>query len=173
MQKPNKEETKMAGIDLSTAGIRIGIATEASAGSRPTSGYKNIPGPKSIPAMDDAPSLLDSTSLNATKYKTYIQGLRDLGGGDIGITFNYTQSFCTVWDAIVSANETAKASGKRSWLTFYVPGVSDAFFIPVDIVERGNPGAEVDAVLETTGHFIPVGEPGFFTAVNPTDDPSA
>jgi len=162
-----------AAIDLSTAGIRIGIAYEASSGSRPTSGYTNIPGPKSIPSMDDAPSLLDSTSLNAEKYKTYIQGLRDLGGGDIAIKFNYTQVFCNTWDEMYATNETNKASGKRAWLVFYIPGIEDSFFMPVDIVERGNPGAEVDTVLETTGHFIPIGEPGFFTAVNPTDPVSA
>lgn len=162
-----------AAIDLSTAGIRIGIAYEASSGSRPTSGYTNIPGPKSIPSMDDAPSLLDSTSLNAEKYKTYIQGLRDLGGGDIAITFNYTQAFCDTWDEMYTTNETNKATGKRAWLVFYIPGIDDSFFMPVDIVERGNPGAELDSVLETTGHFIPIGEPGFFTAVNPTDPVSA
>lgn len=162
-----------AAIDLSTAGIRIGIAYEASSGTRPTSGYTNIPGPKSIPSMDDAPSLLDATSLNATKYKSYIQGLRDLGGGDIAITFNYTQEFCTMWDEMYETNESNKASGKRAWITFYIPGIEDAFFMPVDIVERGNPGAEVDSVLETTGHFIPIGEPDFYTAVNPTDRASA
>lgn len=163
----------MAAIDLSTAGIRIGIAYEASSGSRPTSGYTNIPGPKSIPAMDDAPSLLDSTSLNETRYRKYIQGLRDLGGGDIAITFNYTQEFCDVWDDMYETNEANKATGKRAWLVFYVPNIKDSFFMPVDIVERGNPGADVDAVLETTAHFIPIGEPAFYTAVNPTDPVSA
>lgn len=162
-----------AAIDLSTAGIRIGVAYEATSGTRPTSGYTNIPGPKSIPSMDDAPSLLDSTSLNATKYHTYIQGLRDLGGGDIAITFNYTQAFCEMWDSMYETNEANKATGKRAWITFYIPGVADAFFMPVDIVERGNPGAEVDSVLETTAHFIPIGEPGFFSAINPTDAASA
>lgn len=162
-----------AAIDLSTAGIRIGVAYESSSGTRPTTGYTNIPGPKSIPNMDDAPSLLDATSLNATKYHTYIPGLRDLGGGDIAITFNYTQAFCDMWDSMYETNESNKATGKRAWITFYIPGVSDAFFMPVDIVERGNPGAEVDSVLETTAHFIPIGEPGFFTAVNPTDAVSA
>lgn len=162
-----------AAIDLSTAGIRIGVAYESTSGTRPTTGYTNIPGPKSIPSMDDAPSLLDATSLNATKYHTYIQGLRDLGGGDIAITFNYTQAFCDTWDSMYETNESNKALGKRAWITFYIPGVSDAFFMPVDIVERGNPGAEVDSVLETTAHFVPIGEPGFFSAVNPTDPVSA
>lgn len=162
-----------AAIDLSTAGIRIGVAYEATSGTRPTSGYINIPGPKSIPAMDDAPSLLDATTLNETKYKKYIQGLRDLGGGDIAITFNYTQLFCDTWDDMYETNETNKATSKRTWITFYIPGIEDAFFMPVDVVPRGNPGADVDGVLETTAHFIPIGEPDFFDAVNPTDPVSA
>lgn len=163
-------------VDLSTAGIRVGLAVEATSGTRPSSDYTNIPGPKSIPALDDAPSLLDSTSLNAEKYKTYIQGLRDLAGGDIAITFNYTEAFCSLWDEVYSDCQAKKAAGKRYWATFYIPGISTAFFIPVDIVERGNPGAEVDGVLETTAHLIPIGvagEPGFYTAVKPTDAPSA
>lgn len=162
-----------AAIDLSTAGIRVGMAVESTSGTRPTTGYTNIPGPKSIPALDDAPSLLDSTSLNAEKYKTYIQGLRDLAGGDIAITFNYTQLFCTTWDSLYTDCQAKKAANKRYWVTFYIPGISDAFFMPVDVVERGNPGAEVDGVLETTAHLVPIGEPGFFTAVNPTDPVSA
>lgn len=162
-----------AAIDLSTAGIRLGIAFEETSGVRPVSNYANIPGPKSIPSMDDAPSLLDSTSLNAEKYKTYIQGLRDLGGGDIAITFNYTQAFCDTWDSMYETNEANKATNKRAWLEFYIPGISDAFYMPVDIVPRGNPGAEVDSVLETTGHFVPIGEPDFYTAVKPVDGASA
>ena len=162
-----------AAIDLSTAGIRLGIAFEASSGTRPTSGYTNIPNPKSIPSLDDAPSLLDATSLNATAYKTYVQGLRDLGGGDIAVTFNYTQAFCDVWDNLVATNEANKASGKRAWLVFYIPDIDNSFFMPVDLVKRGNPAAEVDSVLETTAHFIPIGEPDFYDAVNPTDPVSA
>ena len=70
-------------------------------------------------------------------------------------------------------NEANKATSKRTWITFYIPGISDAFYMPVDIVPRGNPGADVDGVLETTAHFIPIGEPDFFDAVNPTDPVSA
>ncbi len=160
-------------IDLSTAGIRIGVAYEATSGVRPTTGYINIPGPKSIPEMDDAPNTLQTTSLNATHYHTYIAGLSDLNGGTIDITFNYTQAFCDFWDAMYETTQTNKALNKRTWITFYIPGVDEAFFMPVDVVKRGNPGAEVDAVLETTAHFVPIGEPDFYEAVNPTDAASA
>ncbi len=160
-------------IDLSTAGTRLGLAFETTGGVRPTSNYINIPGPKSIPAADDAPSMLETTSLNATKYRTYIPGLRDIAGGDIAVTFNYTQAFCDTWDDLYETNETNKASGKRAWLEIYTPGIDDAFYIPVDIISRGNPGYEVDSVLETTAHFTPIGEPVFDDAVYPTDAASA
>lgn len=165
-----------AAVDLSTAGIRVGIAFESTSGTRPTTGYTNIPEPISIPALDDAPNLLDATSLNELFYHKYVQGLRDLGGGDIAITFNYTQVWCDMWDTMYETNQTNKATGKRAWITFYIPGITDAFFIPVDIVKRGQPGAEVDGVIQTTGHFVPIGEagePDFYTAVNPTDPVSA
>lgn len=165
-----------AAIDLSTAGIRVGIAYESTSGTRPTTGYTNIPEPKSIPSLDDAPNLLDATSLNETEYHKYIKGLRDLNGGDIAITFNYTQYWCDFWDNMYDTNETNKATSKRAWLTFYIPGIDDALFLPVDIVKKGQPGAEVDGVLETTGHFVPIAngsEADFYTAVNPTDWVSA
>ena len=67
-------------IDLSTAGIRIGYAYEATSGTRPTSGYTNLPNPKSIPDMNPQPNALDITSLNDTEWKRYMEGLKDMGG---------------------------------------------------------------------------------------------
>ena len=68
------------GIALSTAGVTIGYAVEETVGERPTTGYKNIPDVKSIPEMNPEPETLESTTLAETEYKTYIEGLKDLGG---------------------------------------------------------------------------------------------
>ena len=62
-------------IDLSTAGIMVGYAIETVAGTKP-SAFTNIPNPKSIPDTNPEPSTYDSTSLNATEWKTYVEGLR-------------------------------------------------------------------------------------------------
>lgn len=159
-------------IDLSTAGIRVGYAFEAASGTRPTSGYTNLPNPKSIPDMNPTPNALDVTSLNDTEWKRYIEGLKDMGGA-IGITFGMTQAFYDLWDTICTTDDTNKATGKRTWLVFYVPGLTKSFFIPVDPARVGMPAAEVDSVLDVTVNVMPIGAPEWQTAVNPTDAASA
>lgn len=154
-------------IDLSTAGIRVGYAFESVSGTRP-SAYTNLPNPKSIPDMNPTPNALDVTSLNDTEWKRYIEGLKDLGGS-LGLTFGMSQAFYNLWDTICTTDETNKATGKRTWLVFYVPGLSKSFFVPVDPAKIGMPSAEVDSVLDVTVNVMPIGTPVWETAVNPTD----
>lgn len=159
-------------IDLSTAGIRVGYAYESTSGTRPTSGYTNLPNPKSIPDMNPTPNAFDITSLNDTEWKRYMEGLKDMGGA-LGLTFGMSQEFFTLWENICDTDDTNKATGKRTWLVFYVPGLADSFFMPVDPARIGMPAAEVDSVLDVTVNVLPIGAPLWETAVNPTDAPSA
>ena len=46
----------MAGIQLSTAGVKLLYAAEATAGTRPTTGYKEISEIKSIPELNPEPT---------------------------------------------------------------------------------------------------------------------
>ena len=154
-------------IDLSTAGIRVGYAFESVSGTRP-SAFTNLPNPKSIPDMNPTPNALDVTSLNDTEWKRYIEGLKDLGGS-LGLTFGMSQAFYNLWDTICTTDETNKATGKRTWLVFYVPGLTKSFFVPVDPAKIGMPSAEVDSVLDVTVNVMPIGTPVWETAVNPTD----
>ena len=158
-------------IDLSTAGIRVGYAFESTSGVKPSS-FTNLPNPKSIPDMNPTPNALDITSLNDTEWKRYMEGLKDMGGS-LGITFGMSQAFFTLWDTICDTDETNKATSKRTWLVFYVPGLSDSFFIPVTPSRIGMPAAEVDSVLDVTVNVLPIGTPEWATAVNPTDAASA
>lgn len=161
----------MAAIDLSTAGIRVGYAFEATSGTKPSS-YTNLPNPKSIPDMNPTPNALDITSLNDTEWKRYMEGLKDMGGA-LGLTFGMSQEFFDLWETICDTDDTNKSTGKRTWLVFYVPGLSDSFFMPVDPARIGMPAAEVDAVLDVTVNVLPIGAPEWDTAVNPTDYVSA
>lgn len=157
----------MAAIDLSTAGIRVGYAFESSSGTRPSS-YTNLPNPKSIPDMNPTPNALDITSLNDTEWKRYMEGLKDMGGS-LGLTFGMSQEFFSLWESICDTDDANKSTGKRTWLVFYVPGLTDSFFLPVDPARIGMPAAEVDAVLDVTVNVLPIGAPVWETAVNPTD----
>ena len=89
-------------IDLSTAGVTVGYAVEATAGTRPTTGYKAILGIKSIPEINSQPETLDTTTLAATEYKTSINGLKDLGGA-LAFGANLTEASHTQWKEIYQA----------------------------------------------------------------------
>lgn len=158
-------------IDLSTAGIRVGYAFETTSGTKP-SAFTNLPNPKSIPDMNPTPNALDVTSLNDTEWKRYIEGLKDMGGA-LGITFGMSEMFFNLWETICTTDETNKATGKRTWLVFYVPGLTKSFFVPIDPARIGMPAAEVDSVLDVTVNVMPIGVPEWATAVNPTDPVSA
>ena len=163
----------MATIDLSTCGIRVGIAHESTAGTKPSS-FVNLPRPKSIPDMNPDPSALDTSHLNLEQgeFKTYIEGLKDMGGS-LAITFGMSQDFFTTWETFVDTAATNKALGKRAWMVFYVPGLSKSFFMTVEPSMFGMPSAEVDAVLDVEVRVMPTGEIGWATAINPTDAASA
>lgn len=153
-------------IELSTAGIQLAYAVETAAGTKPTA-FTQIPGAKSLPDMNPEPSNLDTTPLEATEWKTYIDGLKDPGGA-LGITFNMTEKLQETWDEIVEEYKTAAASGKKVWWEFYIPGLSKAFFFTGNPAPLGFAGAEVDSVLENTAYVTPNGNIGWGTAVKPT-----
>ena len=153
-------------MDLSTAGIQFAYAVETTAGTKP-SAFINIPGPKSIPEINPEPSTLETTSLNATTWKTYIMGLKDTGGA-LGITFNDNDTFQTAWNTFKSAYDTAKATGKATWVEIYIPNMTKGFFMTVDVSELGFGGADVDSVLENTGYIVPNGNLGWATAIVPS-----
>lgn len=101
-----------------------------------------------------------------------MEGLKDMGGS-LGITFGMSEQFFTQWETLCNTDETNKATGKRTWFVFYVPGLSKSFFLPVDPARIGMPSAEVDSVLDVTVNVLPIGAPSWESAVNPTDPVSA
>lgn len=153
-------------MDLSTAGIKFAWAVETTAGTKPSS-FTAINGAKSIPEMNPEPATLETTSLDATVWKTYIAGLKDPGGA-LGITFNDNDELQTAWAAFKAAHDSAKAEGKATWVEFYVPNMTNAFYFTADVSELGFGGADVDSVLENTGYVVPNGNIGWTTAIVPS-----
>ena len=153
-------------IELSTAGILLGYAIETVAGTQP-SAFTQIKGAKSLPDMNPEPSTLETTPLEATEWKTYIDGLKDPGGA-LAVTFNMSNDLQTTWDDIVDQYKTAAEAGKKTWWEFYVPGLTKAFFFTGNPSPLGFAGAEVDSVLENTAYITPNGNIGWDTAVKPT-----
>lgn len=145
-------------INLSTAGVSLQYAVEATAGTRPTTGYTKLTGLKSTPSLNPAPETLESTTLDELEFKTYVKGLRDLGGS-LEFTFNLTQNLVTEWDALVTAYEAAKATGKSTWFTVVIPGLSKSFYFTGEPSAMGVPETSVNSILEITNYITPTNAP--------------
>ena len=153
-------------INLSTAGVKLAYAVEATAGARPTTGYTRIYGAKSTPSLNPSPDTLETTTLDETEYKTYIDGLKDLGGA-LEFTFNLTEELIEAWDELMTAYETAKAAGKATWFTIIIPGLTESFYFTGNPSAMGLPETSVNAVLEITNYITPTNAPDKFA--KPTD----
>jgi len=155
-------------INLSTAGIHLYYAVEKTAGTRPTtkSDYTDLTGIKTIPSLNPAPDTLETTDLNQTEYKTYIDGLKDLGGA-LEFTFNLTQELVDMWESMMEEYEAAKSSNKSVWFLIDIPGLTNGLYFPGNPSSMGIPEAEVSSVLEITNYITPTGAP--VTATKPTE----
>lgn len=154
-------------IELSTAGIQVMYAVETTAGTRPTasSAYTDLKGIKSIPSLNPSPDTLETTDLSQTEWKTFIDGLKDMGGA-LEFTANLTTDFQTLWSSLVTAYTTGKASNKATWFAVIVPGLTSAFYFKGNPTAMGMPSAEVNSVLETSVYITPTGVDGW--AAKPT-----
>ena len=139
-------------LEFSTIGVKIGYVVEASAGTRPTSGVTNIPDIKNIPGIDLTPSKLQVTNL-IDRVHRYIPGVKD-AGDDINLTANLTAALKTAWGSLVSAAETAWASGKATWFEISIPNYDSFWFAGIP-TEMGFNEMGVDAVAEASLHIIP------------------
>lgn len=155
----------MAVQAISTAGMLVKYAAEATAGTRPATGYVELPGVKALPALGDSINTLQTTPLSATKNHTYIPGLADSGGA-MQLTVNDAPAFRDAYETMYTAYTTAVAAGKGFWLEYAYPSAysMDSFYIPVQLAELGFGGAEVDSVLENMVNVIPGGDYVFATA---------
>lgn len=148
-------------INLSTAGVQLKYAVEETAGTRPTTGYKAIKGAKSTPSLNPSPETLETTTLDETEYKTYIDGLKDLGGA-LEFTFNLTEELYTNWETLMTAYEEAKTTGKATWFTIVIPGLTNAVYFTGNPSAMGLPETAVSSVLEITNYITPTNAPEWF-----------
>ena len=148
-------------INLSTAGVQLQYAVETTAGTRPTTGYTRIKGIKSTPSLNPSPDTLETTTLDELEYKTYIDGLKDVGGA-LEFTFNLTEELMTTWDALMEAYEAGKVAGKATWFTIVVPGLTNSFYFTGNPSAMGLPETSVNSVLEITNYITPTNAPEKF-----------
>ena len=154
----------MAG-ELSTIGITLQYCVEATAGTRPTTGYTKIPNIKGIPAMLTSRDGIEVTDLEEMDIHQYIPGLADLGD-TMSFTANLTSALITAWSAAVTAAETAWESGKATWWEIVIPKLGKSFYFSGLPAELGISEMEVNSALETECVVTPTGFEGFGNASN-------
>lgn len=140
-------------LEISTAGILLKYAAEATAGTRPTTGYTTVPNIKSTADFNPEPNTLEVTDLSDLVWKRYIEGLRDPGGA-MSFTANLTSAFKTAWETLVTAYSTAFASSKLVWFEIMVPTIG-SFYFAGKPAELGINGYETDAVAEINVYITP------------------
>lgn len=150
------------GIAVNTAGVTFGYAVETSKGTRPTSGYTLIPDVKEIPEMNPEPETLETTTLAETEFKTYIEGLKDLGGA-LSFLANFTEELEEVWGELVEAYKTAIASGLATWFEIKHPKLEKSVFFTGQPSAMGLPAMSVNSVLETNLYITPTNAPAWET----------
>ena len=111
--------------DVTTLGVKFGYAVEATAGTRPTTGYIQLPRCKSIGGINLAPEQIDVSCLEDLVSK-YAEGRADTGG--TWDTSFYSDGL-TALKALLTASVTAKTAGKGVWFEVWIPGFSDGFFV--------------------------------------------
>ena len=139
-------------LEFSTIGVKVKWAVETTIGSRPTSGYSEIPDIKSIPDISMTPNQIEVTNLQ-DKVRRFVPGVQD-AGSNLQMTANYTRNLVTVWGSMVSAAETAWASGKATWFEIAIPN-ADSYYIAGMPTALGVNSMGVDAVIETSLSVVP------------------
>lgn len=143
---------------LSTAGMNLSYAVEATAGTKPTS-FTIVPEVKVTPSTNPEPNGIDVTPLSETDFIQYIAGLKDLGGV-LSFTANLTADLLEAWNTtLISASETAAASGKATWFCITHPKLTKAVFFKGEPVPCGMNETSVNAALETTLYVAPQSAP--------------
>lgn len=148
------------GIAISTAGVTFGYAVETVKGTRPVAGYNIIPDIKEIPEMNPEPETLETTVLSETEYKTYIEGLKDLGGA-LSFLANYTTELEEVWSELVETYKTAADSDLATWFEVKHPKLEKSVFFTGQPSAMGLPAMAVGNVLETNLYITPTNAPSW------------
>lgn len=146
---------------LSTAGMTLSYAIEATAGTRPTaaSAYTVVPEVKVTPSTNPEPNGIDVTDLAEPEFIRYIAGLKDLGGV-LSFTANLTEDLIAVWNTtLITAYEAAIAEGKATWFCIKHPHLDEAVFFEGEPVPLGFNENTVNSALETTLYVAPQSAP--------------
>lgn len=148
-------------FELSTVGAKVAYAVEATAGTRPTTGYIELTGIKEAPEIDLSVATIDASDLS-DPIARYIPGRQD-PGGEKTFSANNTSAFRTLWEAFVTAADTAYKAGKKTYIAYIVDGDDDAFYWTGLPQSLGHAGLSPNTVVECSPKIICTGVVGYET----------
>lgn len=137
-----------------TAGVKFKWAAGTGSDTPPTT-WTHIPGFTDIPEVGGEAETFETTTLDNLEYKTYITGLKDLGGA-LGLTTNDSPEFREAWGNFV----TASKSENGAWAAIEVPApINQHMVFKAEGTPLGFGGAAINGVLTTTAYVTPLNEP--------------
>ena len=144
----------MAG-EISSAGVKIYYAPESTAGTMPSTGFKQkatgatlniadyVTGVSGLGAEYD---MLDVTPLSETDRHRFIRGLQN-NDGSIELSANINPTSRADWGAIVD-EYAALTGGKALWFEFILPGDTDAIFVRGEPLPMRFPDVEAGTAVQ-------------------------
>ena len=139
---------------LTSIGLVVAVAVEATAGTRPVTNYYKLPSVTDLPDLDFTPDTIETTSFDNEEFKSYLPGLKDTGGV-ISLPANYTEYGVGMWDAMAATLE-ADTTGKIAWLLIAIQGTTTRWFIPAKLITTGVPTAPVNDKVSINYNFTVV-----------------
>ena len=144
----------MAG-EISTAGINIKYAVETTAGTRPTTGYKEKAASGTMKIADFVTGIsgltaefeqYEVTPLSEKRRHRFIPGLQG-NDGNISLNANINPTSRADWGLIVSEYE-ALTDGKGMWFEFNLPDDPQSMYFRVRPCPMGFPDVEVAQAVQ-------------------------
>lgn len=116
----------MAVAGVSTNGVKLYYGVETTSGTKPST-MTQLTRINSIPAINLETQTIDASALEDTITRS-IAG-RAENPGTWGVVVNATDATITEWETLISAYQTAKASGKGVWFEVVIPDLANAFWM--------------------------------------------
>lgn len=151
----------MAVAGISTIGVQLFYAVEATAGTRPTTGYTELTRINDIAEFNLETENIDASALDDEVTRN-IPG-RQSAGDTWAITVNTTNETIAEWDALITAY-TAKTDGERVWFEVQSPDLTNSYYIAGFPPEKLSMGAKAQNSLDTFQVSITVDEVGGYNA---------
>lgn len=119
---------------------------------------------KSAPAVDGEAEALETTTLANTDFKSYEQGLKDMGGSQ-EFTANRTERLITEWGNFYAGTTALNEEGA---IVIWHPSLTNMTVLPCKPQKLGSPEVGVNSVWEQTVRVTPTSEPVEVAKVEPT-----